>query len=220
MLEEDDNTGGIVFATHAVTARRRGANLFNNDEFNGVSCRRTPWADQYAATGNVPASVAIAHGWWYECHGCGATINEDWLHENDLPLDGVVGFDRAAVFCSAICKAEQNLHDAMRYDHERRAIKLLEKLVLKRFPGVSFVRTEGLTPHAYATSHDGVWILEQASVSFDFPGMTYGPATLSVRRRYSSEIGPVRPVFSCCTGDQEAFLAFSTAGEVVQSESV
>src|SRR5687767_14229018 len=37
VTEEDEGTGGIIFARHAIVARRAGANEYNGGEFHGVT---------------------------------------------------------------------------------------------------------------------------------------------------------------------------------------
>lgn len=214
VLEDYENTGGIVFAERAIVARRRGADQYNDGEFNGVSCRRAPWADEFAGK-PIPVKVMISHGWHFECSGCGATIGEDWLFDNDLPLDGVVGVEHSKVYCSDICEARDNLRRAIARDHERRAIQALKTFVLKRFPSVRFRDDSNWKPHAYASEERGAWHVRQAVVSFDFPGMKIGAATCRIERGHNNDrlIGPVRPEFSCCFGDKEAFEAWAASPE-------
>lgn len=220
VLEEGENTGGIVFARHAIVARRDGANEYNGGEFHGVSCRRAPWADEWADRDeDIPARVLIDHGWHFECCGCGHTIDNDWLYDEDLPLDGVIGTQHSKVYCSEICEARDKLRAAIKRDHERRAIEALKAFVLKRFPGVVIEDgPDNWKPHAYASDNDGgavAWHVRQAVVSFKFPGMKIAPATCRIERgqRHDRFIGPVWPEFSCCYGDKEAFEAWVASPE-------
>lgn len=214
VLEEGENTGGIVFAEHPIVARKRGADEYNNGELGGLSCRRAPWADQYAG-GTVPVRVMIANGWRFECCGCGATIDEDWLSDNDLPLAGVIGTQYSRIYCCEICEARDNLERAIKRDHERRAIDALKAFVRKRFPGVSFATRENCTPRAYASKTDGTWQVREAVVAFEFPGMKIGAATCRLQRAQHHErlIGPVWPEYSCCAGDRDAFEAWAKSPE-------
>ncbi|PZU80665.1 MAG: hypothetical protein DI528_22220 [Shinella sp.] len=104
VLERCENTGGGVFARQDIVARKLGACTYSDGDIANVECRRAHWADEFADTGVVPAKLAIAHNWRFECHGCGATINEDWLAEAGLELDGVIGSVNGRVFCCAECK--------------------------------------------------------------------------------------------------------------------
>lgn len=214
VLEDCENTGGIVFAERPIVARREGASRYNDGDFGGVSCRRAPWADKFVGK-PVPVSVMIANGWHFECHGCGATIDEAWLHDEDLPLDGVIGTQESAVYCSEICECRERLHVAIKRDHELRAIMALKAFVLKRFPGVKIRDDDSHKPHAYATNENGVWHVREVVVSFDFPGMKVSAAQCRINRGWRSEriIGPIRPEFSCCAGDKEAFEAWADSQE-------
>ncbi|VIO73840.1 hypothetical protein [Bradyrhizobium ivorense] len=211
VLEDQENTGAIIFADHAIVARRRGADEYNGGELRGISCRRAPWADRFAGE-PVPASVMIGNGWHFECGHCGARIDTDYLDEEDLPLDGVIGTQHSIVYCSAICEAEDNLERAIRADHQRRAIEALSKFVRRRFPGVTVRTDDNNQPHAYAAQLKGVWQIEQVVVSFDFPGMKIAPAQCRIDRRdarHEKMVGPTKPYFTCCGGDKEAFEAFA-----------
>lgn len=212
VIEDYENTGGIVFAERAIVARRRGADRYNDGEFHGVSCRRAPWADAFAGQA-IPVKVMISHGWHFECAGCGATIDEGWLYDEDLPLDGVIGVEHSEVYCSEICEAREKLRRAVKRDHERRVIEALRAFVLKRFPGVTFRSDGNCASHAYAAEERGAWHVRQAVVSFDFPGMRIGAATCRIERGQHNDrlIGPIRPEFSCCFGDKEAFEAWAAS---------
>lgn len=102
VTEHDENTGAIIFAKHAIVARRLGANEYAGGELSYVSCRRAPWADAYAGR-PIPARVMIANGWHFECSECDQRIDEDYLYDNRLPLDGVIGTQHSHVFCSKRC---------------------------------------------------------------------------------------------------------------------
>lgn len=215
VLEDGENTGGIVFAEHAIVARRKGASQFNGGEFEGLSCRRAPWADRFAGE-PIPISEMITNGWHFECCGCGATIDEDWLHDEDLPLDGVIGTQHSKVYCSEICECRDKLRNAIKRDHERRAIESLKAFVRKRFPGVVFAAgKDNWKPHAYAAEDKNSWQVWQVVVSFEFPGMKIGPATCRIERgqQHDRFIGPVWPEYSCCAGDQGAFVAWAASPE-------
>ncbi len=212
VLENCENKGGIVFAEHAVVARRLGANEYSCGDFYGVSCRRAPWADIFAGS-SVPANVMISHGWHFECVGCGETINEDWLYDEELTLDGVIGYDRGLVYCSEICEARHNLERAEARDRERRALVALKAYVAKRFPKVEFRDDGNWRPRAHATKESGAWLIKHAVVSFDFPGMKIGPATCRLERGHRDHwlIGPMKPEYSCCFGDKESFEAWAAS---------
>src|SRR6266704_2464483 len=209
VTEDYDNNGAIVFAERDIEARKWGMNEFGCDRLGGLTCKRAHWADSYAGK-TVPAWLMIENGWNFECCGCGSKIDLDYLDDEDLPLDGVIGTQHSRVFCSPICEARQRLHDAFKTYHEHRSIDALKIFVLKRFPSV-LIRADGnWLPRAYASkSSDGSsWQVEQCVGSFDFPGMKIGPATCRIERRqgvFGSLIGPILPQFQCCYGDKDTF---------------
>ena len=225
VLEEDENTGGIIFAKHAVTARRIGANEYAGGEFGYVRCHRAPWADQFAGTGIVPASVMVENGWHFECASCGRQIDSDlaWLYDDgieepdttDTALrykgwtpDHVIGSQNSLVYCNRQCKDENDAYEAKRKRIQDRAIRLYERHILRRFPDAEIVRGDDryMRPHAYATKHKGRWRLTQVAVSFNFPGMKYGPACLLRDERYDKR---EPAAFTCCGGDREVFEAYA-----------
>lgn len=218
VTENDENTGAIYFAKHDIVAKRWGANEYGDGELSYVSCRRAPWADEYASK-PLPAWLMIANGWHFECHGCGMRLDEDELRERHLPVEGVLGSQHSLVFCSARCRRKDFSRERRRKAEAQRAIEALKAIVRNRFPQVSFT-DEHDNPnwqhHAYVTYHHRQrgWFWEQVSVSFTFPGMQIAPATLRLQRRWSHTIGPVMPEYSCCNGDLEAFQAYAAATRV------
>jgi len=74
--EEDEGTGGIVFARSNVEARRRGSSEFGDGDFNWGKATRARWADAYAP-GPVPISVMIENGWWFCCQHTGIRIDSE-----------------------------------------------------------------------------------------------------------------------------------------------
>ena len=217
MTEECENNGAIVFANRDIEARKWGADEFNEGQLGGLTCVRAPWADHLAGD-PVPAKLMIGNGWNFECCGCGERIDEDWLGDNDLPLEGVIGFQHGRVFCSEICQARQNLEDAIKRDHERRAIEALKAHVPEtRFPGVTICNARGAmeATHAYAAERAGSWQIQEVVVCFEFPGMKIGAASCRIDRRNENEtiIGPIRPRFICCNGDREVFEAWALSPE-------
>lgn len=221
VTEEGEGTGGIVFARHAVVARREGANEYGDGEFELVSCRRAPWADAYAGTDGVPVSVMVDNGWHFECGSCGRRIDNDMLWENDLLPEDVIGTQHTTAYCNERCEARDKLDRAEAKHRERRWIRRFEKIVLRRFPDASIMKDGGrfCRPHAYAKrSKDGVWRIEQVVVSFTWPGQEIGPASLRVDTktdwpRFGGKAVTKRekPYWTCCAGDREAFEAYAKA---------
>jgi hypothetical protein len=80
VTDECGDSAAIIFARHAVTARRLGANELNC-EFGDVSCHRSPTFDEYVTQGSVPARVLIEdHGWHFTCGYCGHHVDDEHEH--------------------------------------------------------------------------------------------------------------------------------------------
>ena len=229
--ETCEGTGGIVFAKHAVVARRVGASIYGDGDFSGVTCRRAPWADEFADRGGVPASAAIWAGWWFECTGCGRRIDEDLpsLWESEVTADEklagqqllyarwtpdhVIGDMDGLTFCRKSCEDAHTAHEAERRRRQQRAIEAFKRIILKRFPDAVIPEIASDEPavfwmrphHAYATMRKGRWRIEQISVSFEFPGMQIGRASLDYNPRSYDKREARRPAYRCCNGDKAAF---------------
>jgi hypothetical protein len=224
--EDDEATGGIVFARHAVVARRHGANEYAGGDFDRVSCRRAAWADRYADSQIVPASLMIAHGWHFECSGCGHRIDIDFLDERDIWLADVQGHQEGHVFCTPLCEARHHLERAEAKHRETRWIRRFAKIVRRRFPDAVIVDdgNQYCRPHAYASYRNGRWVVEQVIVSFTWPGQQIGPATLRMDTRTEWLRGGgyvtkrTKPHWTCCSGDREAFEAYAAASRAGKDE--
>lgn len=212
VLEKDEYTGDIYFAAKAIYAAKWGANEYADGELGGVQCRRAPWADAYFETG-VPARVAVDHGWRFECHGCGVTVDGDLEYEHRLPISGVCGKVSGVVYCSARCKWRHMREVSRRKAEEQSAIEDFKKIVLTRFPDADFADDEDRfrSHHAYVRHNHGssVWHRAQVVVAFRFPGMKIGPACFRMDDHH--KIGPPAAGYTCCNGDREAFEAYAAA---------
>jgi hypothetical protein len=219
VTENDENTGGIYFAKHDIVAKKAAASEFSDGDISQVSCKRAPWADEYAGRA-VPAWVMIDAGWHFECYGCRSRIDTDWLDERRLPVDGVLGTQWSSVYCCTRCKRKDLSRTRRRKAEEQRAIEVFKAIVRKRFPEVEFCDNPEIDHwrhHAYVTRDwrgGGGWHWQQVVIAFTFPGMKIAPATY--RRDEKSTwpgpfIGPVQPHYTCCSGDREAFEAYAAA---------
>lgn len=218
VLENCESTGGIYFAEHDIVARRHGANEHADGDIGSVTCRRAPWADDYVGR-PIPAKLMIAHGWHFECCGCGQRIDEDFLEERRLDIDGVVGTQWGRVYCGRRCLRADLSLERRRKAEQQRAIDMLKAFVSKRLPGVEFADDDpnnNWRSRAHATSAWRVrgWLWRSVAVSFRFPGMTVAPATCRLEDG-NGRMGPYRPYFTCCPGDREAFEAFAKATKAV-----
>lgn len=216
VLETCENTGGIVFARHAVTARRHGSCQYSDGDFQSVSCRRAPWADWCADSGIVPASLMIDHGWHFECSGCGSTVDRDYLDENSLSLEDVIGIQDSQVFCCPACKLAHDELDAKKKAFGASFLHVLRDVVRKRFGNVHFCEgTDFNRPHAYVWGDEANSLrIHTARLSFYFPGMKVAPATISFdssERSNRERFAPPRPVYTCLPDDRDAFEAFAAA---------
>jgi len=164
VCENDERTGAIYFARYAIVARRMGANEYGDGELAYVTCTRAPWADRFADTQDVPASVMVMNGWHFECCECGRRIDEDMpsLWENEVnqgePLNGanlryarwkpshVIGTQHSMVFCRASCEAEFQREQAEKKRVGDRAIARFERIILRRFPDAEIQRHDHHRP--------------------------------------------------------------------------
>jgi hypothetical protein len=97
-----DECGVITFAFSGIEAHRKGANELDV-EFEGVeSCRRAPWADEYAAQGWVPVKVQMANGWWHSCNHCGDMVFDDSEDDDGNVLE--ILYEDRHIYCNASCK--------------------------------------------------------------------------------------------------------------------
>lgn len=229
--ETYEETGGIVFAKHAIVARRIGAGQYADGEFSGVRCRRAPWADHCAETGIVPVSLMVDHGWHFECTGCGRRIDTDmaWIYEDGgedpettdeasrykgWTPDAIIGTQDSMVFCDQRCHDEHQAYEAERTRVQNRWIERFKKIVLRRFPDAQLVndpeRYRGYH-HAFACKRNGRWHIDQVIVAFEYPGMKYGAAHLEYRWQDQNWLRKraEKPHFTCCGGDKDAFEAWA-----------
>jgi hypothetical protein len=208
--ETDENTGSVFFATSNIEARRLGAGQINDGQLGGLTCRRAPWADQYAETGEVPAGAAIANNWHFEDGFTGDTIDEDYLFDHNLKPADVIGTMNTVVFAYAANHAAWTAHQKRMKDARDAAIAEFTALLAKRLPEAT-----PLADNSYAEAHDysGVIVVDRVDIGFTWPGQKIGPGSFAMRRRSYRDIGPNAPVFYCCHGDSEAFNAFLDAHE-------
>lgn len=216
VLENDEHTGAIFFADHAVIARRLGANEYGDGEFCNVSCRRAPWADGCAETGLVPAALMVANGWHFECTGCGVRIDEDLPHLDeddgrytDWSTRDIIGTQHSVVYCDQRCKDAHGAYLAEQRRRQERQVERFKKLVVRRFPEARLVndpeRRLGYH-HAYCFRRGERWVVDQVFVAFEFPGSKFGAARLEYNQR---SYGSRKPHFTCCGGDKDAFEAWA-----------
>lgn len=139
IVSDGEEGACICFARHSVAARRDGANELNTD-FEAVSCRRAPQFDQYAEAGEVPASVLVDHGWWFECMQCGQKVCDDpYDSEGDpVQLDPVFT-PSGQIFCRPSCK---DACAAERAEEKARG-EAAAQAALAKWPGIEICSTNG-----------------------------------------------------------------------------
>lgn len=209
VLENDERTGGIIYATSNIAARRQGANEYGDGELSYVTCNRAPWADEYYGKA-LPVSVMVDNGWHFECSHCGGRIDEDMVWEKQIQTDDIIGHQFSLCYCDARCEAGDALDKANREHVERRWVRRFMRIVRARFP-----EAKPIKKGAYASRQGNHYAIQEVSVEFEFPGQQFGPATLSWQRRrnWRSPYDRQRskPRYTCCNGDREAFEAYAAA---------
>lgn len=157
---DDPEESTIQFATTNVAARRQGANEIGAD-FSWVSCKRAPWADQYADS-FIPAQAYIDNGWQVGCTNCSRMVSDEHHaldsdgYETDELLTPV--FDEHRAFCDASCKAA---HEKEVADRES-ALEAFKKRVAEARPDLTFKDFTGGWPRFTITGQ------------FTFPGCRFG----------------------------------------------
>lgn len=157
---DDPEESTIQFATTNVAARRQGADAIGS-EFSWVSCKRAPWADQYADS-FIPAQAYIENGWWVNCTNCSRMVSDEHHaldsdgDETDELLTPV--FDGPRVFCDASCKAA---HEKEVADRDA-ALEAFKKRVAEARPDLTFKDFTGGWPRYTITGQ------------FTFPGCRFG----------------------------------------------
>jgi len=200
--EDCEGTGGIYYAEHAITAKKRFANENNDGELNGITCQRAPWADEYAP-GPCPQLVMVDHGWWMECHGCQIRIDSDLEFIPDDPGAPVVELkpveDERGLFCTAECRDAYLIERVERKIYEQWMLDLLRLRLREKLPGC--VEADN-APYVYVEKRNGLWALRGMAIGFTFPGCKIGPASL--------RMGEDKPGgwVTVCHGDLEAWESF------------
>lgn len=203
--EEDEGTGGVVFAKSSAEARRLGAARFGDGDFNWGKARRLPWADGFAP-GPVPAKAMIDHGWWYECAHCHRRIEdgaEDAESGEPVAFD-VVETEAGHVYCAPKCHDAAVAESLERRRVEGETIADLTARLLAKLPGA--VPTKG--HHVYATRPNGedAFKAQQGILYFTFPGAAHGDASLRFDKFEDA------PQVMVPRGDLKAFEAWREAG--------
>lgn len=159
IVETDDPEESVIeFAASNVAARRKGADEIGTD-FGAVSCKRLPWADEFAGKA-IPAKAYIDNGWRVGCTHCSSMVGQETYREDEdgteFQHDPV--FDGEHVFCDEGC---QGAHDA-RVAEQNAKFAAFEKRVREARPDLQFKTFRGAYPYLTMTGE------------FTFDGALYG----------------------------------------------
>lgn len=197
--EDCENTGGIYYAKHRITALKNAASELGDGDINGWAAHRAPWADEYSP-GPCPKLVMIEAGWWFECSGCGCRIDYDYVDEGRAlkPVER-----KAGVFCTEECYLRDQTQKAQIKAREAEAIEWMAHELLHKIPGITLVGDN----NAYCPHYDGGLAIQQCVVAFTFPGAKIGNAQYRFDR-----VGEL-PRVSVCGGDHDAWITFRSLPE-------
>lgn len=221
VLDRDEWTGGIVFASRRDQAIRRATARYFDGDGPETRCSREAWADIHAG-GPVPAGEMVEHGWRFECSGCGRTIDADMrdlacssgtpdggMYEDWTPA-AVVGTQDSAVYCTARCEDSDRIGKERSRRLRDRAVARFTRILLARLPDAKPVDVEAYGGRPGAEFSDGdVPLLQRVTVPFAFAGAHYGYAAIEYSPRGFH--ADRRLSYSCPSGDAEAFDAFQSA---------
>ena len=220
--------GEIIFAAHNITAARIGANALGYDDITAVTCRRAPWADIHADTQQVPASLMVEHGWYFDgCWHCGRKISEDLTEWQEIAYgkpfrealaigrkyrkwspSSVVGYHHGAIFCDAACQCSYEAEQLAIEQAKQATLGRLTRLVKRRMPDAELIPDRHHV-HIEFQSTTGRMKLRQAIIAFSYPGMVYGAANFFYLTRNTQKRRSFG--FTCCAGDKEAYIAWVRA---------
>jgi hypothetical protein len=207
VTEEDEGTGGVVFARSSAEARREGSQRFGDGDFNWGKARRAPGLDQYAADGRAPWKALFDMGWWCECSGCGCRIQQDEEDEEGSLIQFDLVEVGSSVYCRPSCREQRLAEDAEVARLSAWAIADLTDRVMRAMPGAVILggNDRSIYPHVYVPR--GAWPMapKQIVLHFMFPGARFGG---DVR---VDKIGE-KPKFLIVRGDLVAFHRWREAG--------
>lgn len=232
--DDDPEQTRVMFVKSSIEAKRWWSNHFwNGDEIAGISARRKPEWDQFATTG-VPALAMIDDGWWFECHGCGTRISDEFigtrdrLHRGweDYQLDREYGEDLTIpvmepveasgqrVWCCQQCRDDDEAERALIKNYGERVKVWLMRAFMRRYP--ELCPAEGLgdgysnpRSHVYIARRKGRLTVEQVIIHFSWPTAKIGLGTYRIDQQWHYGEGkPRRAELYVAGGDKAAFEAF------------
>lgn len=211
--DHDKGTGGVVFAKSSVEARRKGASIYGNGDFNDGYARRAKWADAYVSLDRVPLEVMLDAGWWMTCAHCETRIpDEDGEDEDGKPKNPISAGHLD--FCCSDCLQLWGWEKVERARAEATTTEWLKARLLEKIPGVTVTDDKA---HVYIKFDNGKPVAHQGIISFTFPGCNVGAA------HYRFDKAGDDPHVTVCNGDLAAWdswRATSSASETTPSPAV
>lgn len=175
--EDNEGSGGVLFAEHAIIARRNGANEYNDGELRGMTVKRAAHLDKYSP-GPVPWVEMFDMGWWIECSDCGTRICEDHDEEDEGSENGRrfnIVEHKGHVFCRPACCENWKAEKVEIERIKRYVIARLQERIIRAMPGALILDSDRVEGNHVYVPH-GQWPLypKEASVHFTFPGQRHG----------------------------------------------
>ena len=145
--DSDEEHAEIIAARNIMEARRLGADIVNNGEFESCTAEREPDYDDVLGDADALAYKQLANGWWFGCNYCDCK-NEHVSYDTEEDDDGEpIAQDpfvrHGDVYCSAWCAGAEAVR------HVERRIKIWEALewAVGMFPGA---RIDSVWPDTFA----------------------------------------------------------------------
>lgn len=206
VTEDDEGTGGVVFARSSAEARREGSSRFGDGDFNWGRAVRAPGLDRYAADGHVPWKAMFEMGWWRECSGCGVRIAQDEEDEDGELIKFNLVEVGSAVYCTPECRERKLADDAESDRIKAWIVGYMTDRLLRAMPGALVINDPArCLPHVYVPNGPNPRAPQQVVLHFLFPGSRYGGDF-----RFD-KIGQ-KPRVEVACGDLAAFSAWKMAG--------
>lgn len=209
VIDKEEHTGGIVFASTAKEAERKGAIKYEMYDPRVTPSTRAPYADCYSDTGIVPASTLIENGWTFSCSSCGETIDDDAFNERDFYPCDVCGNQDGPIFCNKTCKAKYEYIKALTEHFGLRWRRRLARLVKSKIPSAQII-PETIMTKPYVDKTKNGYKINDIRVEFKIPEIEDFKGLIKVKRsKYENNAQggkkARRITFSCEKRHEDAF---------------
>lgn len=196
-VDRDDYEGSVVvFDSHGLAARRRGASMLDlggEDEYCQV--RRVKEFDQYAEKGYVPYKALLEHGWWLHSAHDGRKITEDYCYDEyedeEVETPELVFFQNEQGVWFDWDEMERHAYSI---NEAKDRFTWWKETVVRSYPHLTFTKFEGGPGRITHTAQ------------YTFPGAQYGGG--HIRWDWEEGVTPdPKEHFTSwiATGDKEAF---------------